>query len=145
MKKLSSILFCFIACSTFAQENNDWFFYDDSPTIDISNAGEFTTRENTPGSVVQYFYASRIRQDKDWEKVLPLKKDRSERLKGKLEKYENWTFTQFRLIGKLEYEPNKYWVQIFFEIEINGRKDSGKDEAEVTLTDGDWVIVSVPT
>jgi hypothetical protein len=37
--------------------------------ITVDNAKSVTSFENTPESVVTYFFASRIRKDNEWEKV----------------------------------------------------------------------------
>lgn len=148
MKKHGIALF-FILFSwvTYAQKNdeNTWVKYPNTVLIDIKSAQKIKEFENTPASLVTYFYASRIRKDRKWKKVLPKEKLWSRRLVSALREYKNWTFTKFRLVSKKEHSSGKIWLKIWIEIEYKGCKDSGTDEVSLELIDGKWVIVDLPT
>ncbi|MFC2093300.1 hypothetical protein ACFLSV_05310 [Bacteroidota bacterium] len=148
MNKLSILaifVFSFLTQTAFSQQDDDWIVYDDAVLIDSSNASSIEDFENTPESIVTYFYASKIKNDDDWNNVLPEEGDRSKRLNRKLKEYENWTFTKFKLVSKMESGESQLWIKIFMEIVYKGRVDSGTDEVTVELIDGKWVITSVPT
>jgi len=145
MKYLIAIFLSLIITNAFSQSDYKWEEFEDPLMIDKTNAKKVKKYENTPESVVTYFYASRIRGDNKWEKIIPPEAERSDRLERKLETYAKWNITKFHLVSKTEYEKNKYWVKVYFEIEINGKTDSGTDEATVILKNGKWIISSVPT
>lgn len=113
--------------------------------VTIENAKDVNTFQNTPESVVIYFFASRIRKDKEWEKVCPTPDKRTDELKRGLEEYNKWTFTKCRFVEKKEFEKNKFWVKVYMEINIDGETDNGEDEATVEFIDGKCVITDVPT
>lgn len=137
-------LFTWGAC---AQTNEDtpWIAYKKAPLIDATSARKVNRFKHTPAALITYFYASRIRQDKRWKKVLPKKKQWSRKLKYAIKEYSNWVFTKFKLVSKKEYSSGKMWVKIWIEIEYKGRKDSGTDEVALELKNGKWVIVGLPT
>ncbi|MDF3026492.1 MAG: hypothetical protein K0S23_799 [Fluviicola sp.] len=150
MKILLIIPFLIFSCVSFSQtepEERVWEKIENAPVIDVKNAATFSTYENTLESVVNYFYASQIRKDKEWEKVVPLPEERTERLQSKLKRYEEvWTITTFHLVSKTQTSTNRFMVRVYFEITgPDGRKDGGIDTAEVRLIDGKWVITSIPT
>jgi hypothetical protein len=109
------------------------------------NAGQVTSFDNTPESVVMYFYASRIRKDNDWEKVCQPADQQSDKMKRKLNEYSKWTFTKYKYVSKKEFEPNKFWVTLHMAITVEGESDEGEDEATVEMIDGKWVVTEVPT
>ncbi len=140
-----SFLLIFLTAWAFAQSEYTTLRYETPVLIDHTNADSITSFENTPASVVTFFYASKIRGDARWEEVLPKEAERSERLKRKLLTYQTWKITQFKLLGKTEYAKEKLWLKIFMEIEYQGRKDSGEDDVTIEYIDGTWVITSIPT
>ncbi len=143
-----TLLFGMFVFSSFAQTEEDGFIWVEFPNakeISVENANQIKTYENTMESVVNYFYASRIRKDSEWEKVLPKSGERSERLLRELVKYDTWTILKYHIVSCTEFEPGKYWVKIYMQISFNGRIKGGTDEADVELIDGKWVITSVPT
>ncbi len=142
---LTILVFSFLTQAAFSQQDDDWIVYEDAVLIDSSNASSIKDFENTPESIVTFFYASKIRNDNEWLKVIPEEGDRSERLNRKLEEYENWTFTKFKLVSKMESSEKQLWIKIFMEIVYEGGVDSGTDEVTVELIDGKWIITSVPT
>jgi hypothetical protein len=113
--------------------------------ITTENAKQVVAFDNSPESVVMYFFASRIRKDKEWEKVCLPTDQRSDKMKRKLEKYDQWTFTKYRYVSKKEFEPNKFWVTIHMAISVDGDADEGEDEATVEKIDGKWIVTEVPT
>lgn len=150
MKILLIIPFLIFSGISFSQEEPTeriWEKIENAPVIDTKNATTFSSYENTLESVVNYFYASQIRKDTEWEKVVPLPEDRTERLQSKLKTYkEVWTITTFHLVSKTQTSTNRFMVRVYFEITgPDGRKDGGVDTAEVRLMDGKWVITSIPT
>ncbi|OQX97413.1 MAG: hypothetical protein B6I20_12710 [Bacteroidetes bacterium 4572_117] len=128
-----------------AQGNTGWITIDNQQLIDSTNTQNFMEFENTPESVVNYFYASKIRNDSLWKNVLPLEKEQSLRLKSKLVKYSQWKFHKMKILQKKAFAENAFWIKIFMEIEYKGQKKSGKDELDVQLINGKWTITSVPT
>ncbi len=123
-----------------------WKSYTDEKTVTPANAASFKTRENTPESIVRYFYASRMLGDQRWKEVIPSEADRSSRLKSELNKYDGWLFVEMKLISKMKNEAGNWWIKIDMKIKINGQIDGGEDEVEVKqLPDGTWIIIDVPT
>lgn len=145
MKTVLPFLFIFFTVISYSQTERVWEKFDDVQVITTANASSFESYENTLESVLNYFYASRIRKDEEWMNVfLPLG-EWDERIVHKLEKYDQWTITNFHLVSKSEYAPGKFYVKVYFKIEMNGRSEDGIDTAEVQLIDGKWVITSIPT
>lgn len=119
--------------------------YENPLLIDSTNAHTIQSFENTPESIVTFFYASKIRNDEKWKKVVLPEPERSNRLKSKLEKYDKWKFIKFRLVSKKIYSDTDLGIKINMEIEVGGEKEKGEDVVEVNLIDGKWMITSVPT
>lgn len=142
-----ALLFTLLTWGALAQTNESttWIKYKKAPLIDVKSARKVKRFKNNPASLITYFYASKIRQDKRWKKVLPKKQQWSRKLKYAIKEYSTWTFTKFKLVSKKEYSPEKMWVKIWIEIEYKGRKDSGTDEVTLELKNGKWVIVGLPT
>lgn len=113
--------------------------------ITVDNAKQVTSFDDSPESVVMYFYASRIRKDNEWEKVCPPADKRSERLNRGLTEYNNWTFTKYHFVKKEEENPNKLWLTVYFSIIYEGDTDDGEDQIQVEKIDGKWLITEVPT
>ena len=118
-----------------------------SPLTEITddNANGVTSFENTPESIVMYFFASKIRKDNEWEKVCLPKDQRSDKLKRGLDEYNNWGFTKYRFVDKKEFDKGKFWVKIYMSITYEGATDDGEDEVTVEMIDGNWLITEVPT
>lgn len=132
-----------------AEENQnteyDWNFYEDPDVIDQTNASVFTDfSTDNPESMVEYFYASKIRGDEKWKDVLQPEDKWSSRLKYSLDKYENWKFVNFHLVKKKRHSESGWWIAVYFEIEYNGRKDGGTDEVSLQFNGSEWVITEVP-
>lgn len=135
-------------CSVDASDEADniWKEYTDVKIITRANAVNFSTRENTPESIVNFFYASRMRGDNKWEEVIPAEEKRTDRLKRQLEKYATWHLTEMKLVSKKKNEFGGWYIKIYIRIEANGRVEDGEDEVEVKqLANGTWIIISLPT
>lgn len=149
MKLVLILSFLILSGLSFSQEQTEpiWEKIENAPVIDAKNAATFSSYENTLESVMNFFYASQIRKDTEWEKVVPLPEDRTERMQSKLKRYEEvWTITSFYLVSKTQTSTNRFMVRVYIEITgPDGRKDGGVDTAEVRLIDGKWVITSIPT
>jgi hypothetical protein len=113
--------------------------------ITKENAADVKTFDNSPESVVMYFYASRIRGDKDWEKVCQQPDERTDRMNRKLEDYEQWTILEYKFVSKVDKSDDRAYVKLWMKISVDGETDEGEDEAEVELINGKWVITSIPT
>lgn len=137
MMMLSSIVL-------FSQEKGKSEIFENAQLIDATNAASFTNFENTPESVVSYFYASKIRNDEKWKEVILSERDRTPTLKMKLDDYEKWKFSKFKLISKEKSAGTGLWLTIFMEIEINGEREEETDQVTVQLINDKWIIVSVP-
>ncbi len=113
--------------------------------ITVENAGQVTSFENTPESVVMYYFASRIRKDQDWEKVCIPTDKRSDRMVRQLKDHGEWTFSKYHFVSKKEFEKDKWWVLSYFAVSFKGEEEDGEDEVTVELVDGKWLITEVPT
>ncbi len=145
MKIVLNLLLILFVFNTEAQTERVYTKIEPAPVITVQNASQYTTYENTPESVLNFFYASRIRKDKEWEKVVPLPEDRSEELDLELERYGTWTITNFHLVSISVIKYTKAFVKVYFKIEMNGRSEDGVDTAKLKIIDGKWTIISVPT
>ena len=145
MKSVLFLLLVFFTRVSHSQTEQVWIKIEEPPLITVDNASSFEVYENTPESVLNYFYASRIRKDKEWEKVVPLPEDRSEELNLELERYSTWTITNFHLVSISVSKYTKALVKVYFKIEMNGRSEDGVDTAKLKIIDGKWTIISVPT
>lgn len=113
--------------------------------ITTANASQVQAYDNTPESVVMYFYASMIRNDKAWEKVCPPEPKQSKMFRGKMEEYSSWNFTKYRFVKKEEFEKDSYYVTIYMAIIFEGKEDDGEDQVTVEKIDGKWMVTDVPT
>jgi hypothetical protein len=78
-----------------------WKPYKNPQVITAENAKSITSFDKSDvESMVTYFYASKIRGDDDWKKVLEPENTWSKRMLYSLDKCEKWTFTAFRLDRK---------------------------------------------
>lgn len=145
MKSVLFLLLVFFTRVSHSQTEQVWIKIEEPPLITVDNASSFEVYENTPESVLNYFYASRIRKDREWEKVVPLPEDRSEELDLQLERYNTWTITNFHLVSISVSKYTKALVKVYFKIEMNGRSEDGVDTAKLKIIDGKWTIISVPT
>ena len=145
MKLILTLLLNLIVTISFSQSKYKWEKYENPLLIKNDSTTTIDNFENTPESIVTYFYASKIRKDSKWEKVLPNEDNRSASLKkALLLLQEHLTITQFQLVSKAEYSKNELWIKVFFEIEYNGKKKSGTDEVTVKLINGKWFITNLP-
>lgn len=130
------------ALSFYSQVADSAGYYRNAITIDKSNADTIRHFSNTPESVAVYFYASKIRNDSLWLNVLPDKANWSERLKGRLERAGNWKYISFKLVKKINYAETRVFVKAFLSFKIEGNIQSGKDDVEVDLINGKWLITN---
>ncbi len=113
--------------------------------ITMLNAADVKAFDNTPESVVMYFYASMIRNDKAWEKVCPSETKQTKTFRRKMEEYSSWNFTKYRFVKKEEFEKDSYYVTIYMAIIVEGEEDDGEDQVTVTKMNGKWMVVDIPT
>lgn len=129
-----------------SQNTSNWHACENKTVISQYNAPNITELDRSNlESVVRYFYASRMRGDDDWKKVLPPEDQWTDRLHYKIDKYAGWNFVEVRLVEKKEFDPGQWWVKIDMSIEVNGETDGGMDEVTVEFDGENWVITSVPT
>nr|NQU93582.1 hypothetical protein [Bacteroidota bacterium] len=139
------ILFINPLSALFCQTSQIWTDCTPPVLIDSLTAIQINDYENSPESIVAYFYASQIRKDNKWDEVITPMQKRSDVLIEKLNAYVEWNFKKVRLISKCEYSPGQMWIRIFMEVGFNGQIESGEDDVSLTKVDGRWVIASVPT
>lgn len=144
MKNSLYLLLMFIAAGCSVKTQKQKALPPDTE-ITIQNAKQVTAFDNTPESVVMYFYASMIRKDKEWEKVCPKEGKQTKMFRGKMEDYSSWTFAKYRFVKKEEFEKDKYWVTIYMSIIYEGKPDDGEDQVTVEKINGKWLITEVPT
>jgi hypothetical protein len=122
-----------------------WKPYKNPQVITAENAKSITSFDKSDvESMVTYFYASKIRGDDDWKKVLEPENTWSKRMLYSLDKYEKWTFTAFRLDRKKMHAQDWWWINVHFEIEVSGETDGGFDEVSATNSNGTRIITEVP-
>lgn len=109
------------------------------------NAADVKSFDNTPESVVMYFYASMIRNDKAWENVCPEETKQTKTFRRKMEEYSSWNFTKYRFVKKEAFEKDSYYVTIYMAIIYEGEEDDGEDQVTVTKMNGKWMVVDIPT
>jgi hypothetical protein len=113
--------------------------------INIENANKVMAFENTPESVVMYFFASMIRKDKAWQEVCPEETKQTKTFRRKMEEYGRWNFIKYRFVNKEEFEKDSYYVTIYMAISFEGEEDDGEDQVTVTKMNGKWMVVDIPT
>ena len=148
-RKLDDLIDDYCGDIEISEENQnteyDWNFYEDPDVIDQTNASVYEGfSTDNPESMVEYFYASRIRGDEKWKDVLQSEDLWSERLKYSLNKYEHWKFINFHLVKKKRHSESGWWIAVYFEIEVNGRIDGGTDEVSLEFNGSKWIITEVP-
>lgn len=114
--------------------------------ITPANASQVVSFDNTPESVVMYFYASMIRGDKAWEKVCPDEPHQSKMFRGKMDRdYSHWNFIKYHFVKKEEFEKDHFYVTIYMEILVDGKTEDGEDQVTVEKINGKWKVVDIPT
>ncbi len=143
MKNVSFILFALVILGCGSKKAKVLPF---DTEITSANAKEVTAFENTPESVVMYFYASLIRDDNDWQKVCPAEEKQTKMFRGKMgDEYSQWTFNKYRFVKKEEFQKDRYYVTIYMSISINGKEDDGEDQVTVERIGDKWMVTDVPS
>ncbi len=145
MKLFLTFLLTVLTTLSFSQTERVYTKIEPAPVITAQNASTYLSYDNTLESVLNYFYASQIRKDMEWMNVFVPLGDWDEEIARKLQKYDQWTITNFHLVSKSEYAPGKFYVKVYFKIEMDGKSEDGIDTAEVQLIEGKWIITSIPT
>lgn len=140
MKIFLIVPFLIFSVFSFSQEMDPVEKISNAPVITTSNASTFISYENTLESVVTYFFASQIRKDNEWQKVVSSPQERTELMQHLLHKYETRTVTKFQLSGKVEHETGKFWVFVKIEIMENGKTNNVVGRVEVELINSKLVI-----
>jgi hypothetical protein len=113
---------------------------DPSLMINEANAFQVTTFENTPQSVVAYFYASIIRKDQEWQKVCLPYDEQTPGFKKTIDQYNTWR--------NVTYVPQpSYSNDILFSLEftaMNGEEGHGDRVITVEEIDGKYLITEIP-
>lgn len=94
-------------------------------------------------SMVTYYFASRIRKDDDWKKVLPDPSRWSSRMQYSIKTHNQWNFVEFKNLGLYKGKYGSY-VKVHITIEFEGRRDGGQDDVELQMENGRWIISKVP-
>jgi hypothetical protein len=117
------------------------------PIVIISgNAKDFMAHQSTPESVMNYFFASQIRRDKLWEKVVMREYWRGDLMQAQLDQYEKVEIIKFKLVSIAATVPNRrFWIKVDMEIKAAGKVKEITGDAEIIVLGGDWVILSLPT
>lgn len=113
-------------------------------TINARNAHRIRSYDdNNIESKVTFYFASRIRNDQEWRKVLPDSTEWSRRMRASIEKHNRWKFIEFQNKG---FHESTYGgvVDVYFVIEIDGRRDGGTDGVELKKVNDKWIISKVP-
>jgi hypothetical protein len=113
--------------------------------ITRENASQVSDFDNTPESVVMFFYASMIRRDKAWEKVCPTEQMQTKMFRGKMEEYGSWIFNKYHFVKKEEFEKDSYYVTIYMAITFKGEEGDGTDQVTVKKIGGKWKVIDIPT
>lgn len=142
MNKRILFLFFLPILFSFAMQPQ-WVKCKNQKTYDSVSAKEVKTFiSGDPESMVIYFYASMIRKDDKFKKVLP--KDCG-RLENDLKEYSTWKFKKFYLKESMKETKDRMYIKIYFEIEFEGGIDTGTDEVTLELINGKWQIIDLPT
>jgi len=129
----------------YEMDETDWTRYEATVQITAENAHTITSfSDDNPESMVTYFYASKIRGDEKGRDVLPDESQWSDRMNYSLNKYSHWNFKVFDLVEKKRYAIDKWWIKVYFEIEVNGEQDGGTDEVTLSFDGSKWTITEVP-
>jgi hypothetical protein len=113
-------------------------------TITVKNAALINTYDiNDIESMVTYYFASRVRNDDEWKKVIPDSTEWSSRMVYSLNKHNQWNFVEFKNLGFYSGEHGS-GVKVYFKIEVNGHIYDGKDDVELKKKNNRWVISNVP-
>ena len=98
--------------------------------ITVENAHEIDSFDPANvESMIDYYFASRIRGDQKWKEVLQDPTEWSNRMKYSIDEHDKWNFLEYKNDGFKDGSDR--WVSIWVKIEYNGRTDSGTNEVEV--------------
>ncbi|MBI2901622.1 MAG: hypothetical protein HYY17_15675 [Planctomycetes bacterium] len=122
-----------------------WEDYVEPPMYDAEKVKDLAPGLDSPEAAVVHFYASRIRGDEKWKEALPPREKWDKSLERKLAKMEKWVFKKMQLVGRKKVGEDEWYVKIYMEVEIEGKKDSGKDTATVRRIEGKWYVARPPT
>lgn len=137
MKQILTLILIFQLTINYAQESKSY-------SITIDNAKSFKTFNKTDiGSMVDYYFASRIRGDQEWKKVLPDSSLWSSRMSGSIAKHNKWTFINYKNLG---LHNSDYGASFKVDFCIQGQTDTecGEDSVEISKNGDEWIITKVP-
>ena len=118
-------------------------------TITIENAPKIVDFEkNNIESMVNYYYASRIRKDNKWKEVLKDSSEWSSRMKSNIQKHNQfWEIIKFKNLGLTTNKNGYVSVKVYLLIKINdgGKQfiDGGVDDVEISKLNGLWTISNI--
>lgn len=124
---------------------NGWEIYENPLTLTKESVKGLAPGVDSPEAAVVHFYASKIRGDDCYKDVLPADKEKLKRLTYSLQKMAAWKFREVTLLKREAFAPGKYWIKIKMTAEIEGKIESGTDEATVEKIAGKWYVTEPPT
>lgn len=151
------IFFILMVCSFCSQSNQVYkaperqdigdkvYEYVNSPLFEGKEAGAFDPELGSPEAAVVKFLCSKVRQDGVWKEALVPEEEWTDRLKRKLEDWDEWQVTKWKLKNIEFVNQKRIYLTVYFGIKIGGDTDEGEDEFELVLSDGVWKILYPPT
>lgn len=126
-------------------DKDGWEAYVDPPVLDEQSSRDLSPGTDSPEAAIVHFYASRIRGDEKYLEALPPREKWSDSLKRKIDQISKWTFKKAQIVARKKNGGASFYVKVYLEVEVDGKKDSGKDTATVEKIDGKWYVVRPPT
>lgn len=126
-----------------AQGEGGWESYVDPLMIDTNTAAGLNPDPDSPEATVVLFLASRIRGDDAWTKAMTSNPNR--KAKKALKKWKGWKLNTAQIQSRKQKGNDRYYVRAWFELVIDGDKETGSDDFTVIREDGGWRISGIPS
>ncbi|MEM8961803.1 MAG: hypothetical protein AAGD38_10005 [Acidobacteriota bacterium] len=128
--------------STVAAEDG-WERYDEPKRYVVADVATVNPSLGSPEAAVVKYLASKSRGDELWREAMVPGWEDNGRLVRQQARTATWKVLSFELRAR-KPTGNDLWVKTHVELEIDGDRDGGEDEFELTQVDGVWRISRPP-
>lgn len=98
-----------------------------------------------PESITRFFYASWVRKNQDWRKVVhKLDSEWTAKMKSAMNAYAQYTFKKIGLQKFRKMFDTEMRFSIYYEAMLKGKLKKGSGEVVLQKTDNKWIVQEVP-
>jgi len=130
----------------FTPEDKGWENTKNKAPLTGATASKINTFDaSDPESVARFFYASRIRRNSEWKKVVgKLESEWTIKMKAAMNAYAQWTFKKVTLQKVRHLFDSEVHIILAYEATVKGKPKKGTGEMTVQRVNGKWQVHEVP-